>query len=450
MKHDPNPGWVLPKVDGLDDAERDRIYEAVKKTDREIPKLQAMSMTSLLELATEEGLEGCVGVGKQELIFNLLRRRVTSTGLGWGEGVLDILPDGFGFLRSPRYSYTAGPDDIYVSPSQIRRLNLKPGHWLAGPVRPPKEGEKYFALLHVEAVNSGTVEDLRRRIPFSELTPRTPTARLRLEHPGCEIDMRLLDLLAPIGKGQRALISSPPLAGRSMLLIHLAQAILHNHRDTYVILLVVDERPEDIAEMRQQTGPDQRREVAASSFDEPPRRHVELAELVTEKARRMVEYGTDVVILLDSITRLARAYNTEIPHSGKILAAGLDAVALHKPKRLFGSARATDEAGSLTVIATVLSDTGSHMNDVIAEEFRGKANCEIVLDRELAQLHVYPALDIARTATRREEALVDNEELAKVRSLRRQLAGLSRQDALDQLVARLARTEDNAEFLRSL
>jgi transcription termination factor Rho len=432
------------------DQERNEVYEAAKKADYQIPRLQAMSMTQLMQLAREEGVEGYAGLAKQELIFQLLRRRVTANGLGWGEGVLDILPDGFGFLRSRRYSYNAGPDDIYVSPSQIRRLNLRQGHLLSGPVRPPKEGEKYFALLHVETVNGGTVDELRNRIPFDELTPVMPTQRLRLEHPGCDLDMRLLDLLAPIGKGQRTLIRTPPLTGRSVLLLHMAQAILHNHPECYVIVLVVDERPEDITELQRQTGPDDRREVAASSFDEPASRHVALAEVVTEKARRMVEAGSSVVILLDSLTQLTRAYNTEVPHSGKILSAGLDAVALQRPKRLFGSARCVEEGGSLTIIATVLTDTQSHMNDVISDEFKGKANAEIVLSEELAGLHVYPAIDIAHTGTRREDLLLDPRELEKIHRLRKELSKLSRAEALEKLMHELAATKDNAEFLKKL
>ncbi|MEM7205721.1 MAG: transcription termination factor Rho [Planctomycetota bacterium] len=434
-------------IQNLDDAERNEIYEAAKAADYEIPKLQAMPMARVLELAQREGIEGYSGLGKQELIFQLLKHRVTSTGLGWGEGVLDILPDGFGFLRSPRYSYTAGPDDIYVSPSQIRRLNLKQGQLLAGPVRPPKDGEKYFALLHIEAVNAGTVEQLRQRIPFDDLTPLLPEARLQLEFPGCGSDIRLLDFLAPLGKGQRVLVYTPPLAGRTLLFTHLAQAILANHPEAYVILLMVDERPEDITEMRRQTGPDHRREVVATSFDEPASRHVALAEIVTEKARRITESGGDVVILMDSITELVRAYNTEVPHSGKILSAGLDAVALQRPKRLLSSARNSEEAGSLTVIASVLTDSGSHMNDVICEEFRGKANSEIVLDQELAELHIYPALDVGRTGTRREDLLLSAGELASVQRLRKHLAGLSKQEALERLLEGLAASESNSEFL---
>lgn len=441
---------IPPKVQNLNDEERNQIYEAAKKADHEIPKLQALPMSDLLRLAEQEGVTGYSGLGKQELIFHLLKGRVTGTGLGWGEGVLDILPDGFGFLRSMRYSYSAGPDDIYVSPSQIRRLNLKQGHLLAGPVRPPKEGEKYFALLHVEQVNGGTIEELRRRIPFDELTPVPPSQRLRLEHPGCELDIRLLDILAPMGKGQRTLILTPPLTGRSSLLAHLAQAILHNDPDVYVILLVIDERPEDITEILRATGPDDRREVAASSFDEPASRHVALAEIVTEKARRMVESGRDVVVLMDSLTALTRAYNTEVPHSGKILSTGLDAVALQRPKRLFGSARAIEEGGSLTVMATALTNTGSRMDEVICEQFVGKGNSQVILSEALAQLHVYPAIDIAHTGSNREKNLLDAHELDQVRKLRKKLSRESAEDALEKLLEMVGDTESNAEFLKQL
>lgn len=443
-------GQIPPQVDNLGEAERNEIYEAAKRTDYDLPRLQQLSMPQLLELARTEGVEGYPGLNRQELIFQVLRRRVTSTGLGWGEGVLDVLPDGFGFLRSKRFSYLAGPDDVYVSPSQVRRLNLKTGHQLAGPVRPPKEGEKYFALLHVEAVNGGSIEDLKRRIPFDDMTPVLPHERLRLEHPGCGIDLRLFDLLVPLGRGQRVLVSTPPLSGRNVVLKHLAQGILANHPECYVILLLVDERPEEVTEVLRGTGPDSRREVVASTFDEPAARHVALAEIVLERARRMVEAGEHVVLLMDSLTQLVRAYNTEVPHSGKILGGGLDAVALQKPKRLFASARAMEEGGSLTVIATMLTETGSRMNEVIAEEFQGKANCEIVFDPQLTELHVYPALDVAATGTRREDNLLPAEELERIRRLRRHLVDLDRRQALERVIEQLAKTRDNAELIHGL
>lgn len=432
-----------------DEAARNEIYEATKRADHQIPALQAMSMPELIELTSAEGVQAPRGCSKQELIFALLKHRVKSAGLGWGEGVLDILPDGFGFLRSVRYNYVAGIDDIYVSPSQVRRLHLKPGHFLAGPVRPPKEGENYFALLRVEAVNEHGVDALRQVIAFDDLTPLLPRERLHLEHPGCGTDMRLLDLLAPIGKGQRVLIQSPPYSSRTILLTNLARAILANHEDVYVILLVVDERPEEVTEIRRRTGPDERREVAASTFDEPTARHIALAELVLERARRMVETGRDVVLLLDSLTQLTRAYNIERPHTGKVLSAGLDAAALQMPKRLFGSARNVEEGGSLTIIATVLTDTDSRINDVIGDEFKGKANCEIVLDRAAADLHVYPALDIARTGTRREDTLLSAEHLDKLRRLRKKLRDEGGNQR-EQLLEMLAATPDNAALLASL
>ena len=437
-------------VDDLDDDRRNEIYEAAKKADYEIPKLQAMPMSELIEVAHDAGLDGRVGLTKQELIFQILKRKVTSRGLGWGEGTLDILPDGFGFLRSRRYNYQAGPDDIYVSPSQIRRLSLRQGHQLAGPVRPPKDGEKYFALLHVEAVNGKPIEELRARIPFENLTPLLPSQRLVLEHEGCGLDVRLIDLLAPMGRGQRTLILSPPHSGRTVLLIHLAQAILTGNPDIYVILLLLDERPEEVTEAVRNTGPDTQREVVASTFDEPAARHVALAELAMMKARRMVEGGAHVAVLMDSLTSLTRAYNGEVPHSGKILSAGLDAAALQEPRRLFGAARSVEEGGSLTVIATSLTDTESHINDAICEEFKGKANCEITLDRELASLHIYPAIDICGTGTRREDSLLPAAVLAKLRRLRAEVHRESPRQALEQLVARVAASPDNRRFLDSL
>jgi transcription termination factor Rho len=441
---------VPPQVERLGDAERNDIYEAAKRSDHEIPRLQAMPIAQLIELARDEGIEGYSGLTKQELIFQLLRKRVTSTGLGWGEGVLDVLADGFGFLRSRRYSYQAGPDDIYVSPSQIRRLNLKQGHLLAGPVRPPKEGEKYFALLHVEAVNGGTIEQLRRRIPFDELTPLWPSERLRFEHPGCGIDARLADLLAPMGKGQRTLLLAPPQSSRTRLLTHLAQGVLVNHPEIYVIMLLVDERPEEIAEIARATGPDGRREVAATAFDEPPARHIALAEFVLERARRMVEGGQDVLLILDSLTTMTRAYASELPPSGKMLCAGLDSAALPHAKRLFASARETEEAGSLTVLASVLTGTDSRVNDIIVEEFSGKANCEIVLDPRLAEQHVYPALDLGRTGTRREDNLLSEAEAARLRRLRASFGQGEKRQELERLIAEVMRTEKNEEFLSKL
>lgn len=430
----------------------DEVYEQAKSADYEIPRLQALPMGQLQQLADEVGVESHLGLGRAELIFQILKKKVTARGLGWGEGTLDILPEGFGFLRSRRYSYNAGPDDIYVSPSQIRRLNLKQGHEIAGPVRPPKDGEKYFALLHVEAVDGMPVECLRGRIPFDDLTPLVPSRRLEL---ACdETDVRLVDLLAPIGFGQRVLVLSPPNSRRNALLISLARAILAGNPDVYLIQLLIDERPEEVTVAVQSTGPDDRREVVASTFDEPASRHVAIAEMATMKARRLVESGRDVVMIVDSLTSLVRAYHQEVPHSGKILAAGLDSAALLAPKRLFGAARSVEEGGSLTVIATALTGTGSRVDEVIAEEFRGKGNCEIVLDEHLASLHVYPAIDLGRTGTRREESLLDARDLERLRQLRVSLdAGTDGEDpkaSLEALVEKIAATTSNRELLDSL
>jgi transcription termination factor Rho len=463
---------VAPRIDDLDSEARNEVYEQAKRADYEIPRLQALPMQDLKRIADSVGVENSVGLGRADLIFQILKKKVTSKGLGWGEGTLDILPEGFGFLRSRRYNYNAGPDDIYVSPSQIRRLNLKQGHQIAGPVRPPKDGEKYFALLHVEAVDGRPVEELKRRIPFDDLTPIVPTRRLELalpapgeapaaglaaaagDEPG--LDVRLVDLLAPMGFGQRVLILSPPNSRRNALLISLARAILDGNPETYLIQLLLDERPEEVTVAVRSTGPDERREVVASTFDEPASRHVALAEIAVMKARRLVEAGRHVVLIVDSLTSLVRAYHQEVPHTGKILAAGLDSAALHEPKRLFGAARAVEEGGSLTVIATALTGTGSRIDEVIAEEFRGKGNCEIVLDEHLAGLHVYPAIDVLRTGTRREDALLTPDDLARLRRLRKAIDaptgadGADLQLSLEALVQRVRQTGSNRELLDAL
>ena len=407
-------------------------------------------MTELMRLATDAGVENPSGRTRQDLIFQILRLKVTRSGLGWGEGVLDILPDGFGFLRSPRYDYRASPDDIYVSPSQIRRLNLRQGHTLAGPVRPPKDGEKYFALLHVEAVGGAPVQELPDRIPFEDLTPLLPRERLKLAPSANDLDLRLIDLLAPMGKGQRTLLFAPPHAMRLKLLTRLTQALIDADPDLYVIMVLCDERPEEVTEAVRQTGPDDRREVVASSFDEPTPRHTALASMATEKARRLVEGGRDVALVVDSLTQLTRAWNVEAPQSGKLLSVGLDAAALQEPKRLFGAARNVEEGGSLTVIATALNDTGSTMNEVISDEFRGRGNCEIVLDQELASTHVYPAIDVQRTGTRREDLLLAQTDIERLQRLRARYAGKDSRTALLELLADLERTENNRAFLDAL
>jgi transcription termination factor Rho len=371
-------------------------------------------------------------------------------GLAWSEGVLDVLPEGFGFLRSPRYPFANASDDVYVSPSQIRHLHLKPGHVLAGPVRPPKEGEKYFALLHVDTVGGVPIDQRTDRLAFERLTPVLPAQRLRLEHAGCGVGLRMLELLAPLAKGQRVLVLAPPQCGRTRLLVEITAAIVQNHREAHVLALLVDERPEEVTEFLRRTGPSGRCDVVATTFDEAPSRHVEVAELVLHRARRMVEAGRDVVVVLDSLTALVHAYNAALPHSGKILCAGLDASALQGPKRLFGAARSVEEGGSLTVIAALLTDTGAPADDVIAAQLRGKANADVVLDRALAEQHVYPALDVARTGTRREDVILPADELERHLALRRALAALPAERRLDDLLARVRATASNAELLAGL
>lgn len=436
-----------PNITKMDSNRRNEIYENAKRADYQIPKLQSMPIGELTAFARESGIDVTSGVPRQELIFQILKRKVTKQGLGWGEGTLDILPDGFGFLRSQRYNYRPGSDDIYVSPSQIRRLSLRQGHLVAGPVRPPKDGEKYFALLHVEAVNGIAADEFGPVIPFEDLTPLIPAERLVLEHDGGGLDLRLIDLLAPTGKGQRTLVLAPPHCGRTTLLANIARGILANHPDVYVILSLLDERPEEVTEVVRSTGPEDRREVLASTFDEEPSQHITLAEMAIQKACRMVECGRDVVILLDSLTQLTRAYNTELPHSGKIVIPGLDQAALLAPKKLFGAARRVEEGGSLTVIATVLTNTGSTVDTAIAGEFKGKSNSEIVLNDELANLHLYPAVDVRHSGTRHETNLLDESEVEQLRALRRELTAQDMLGAYEDIVARLGNTRTNAEFL---
>src|SRR3990172_9429291 len=361
------------------DAETHAKYEEIKRGNTHITELQKMSVPELHELATREGMEDVVGLKKQDLVFKILKERINRNGLMYGEGVLEILPDGFGFLRSPEYNYLPCPDDIYISPSQIRRFGLRTGHIVAGQIRPPKESERYFALLRVEAINLADPNDVTEKTNFEDLTVLHPDKRLFLETTQDEMNMRIVDMVTPIGKGQRMLIVAPPRTGKTVLLQKIANAIAKNHPEAYVFILLIDERPEEVTEMQRNTGA----EVVSSTFDEPASRHVQGAEMVVEKAKRLVEYGRDVVILLDSITRLARAYNTEVPHSGKILSGGVDANALQKPKRFFGAARNMEEGGSLTIIGTALVDTGSKMDEVIFEEFKGTGNSELHLDRRL-------------------------------------------------------------------
>jgi transcription termination factor Rho len=424
-------------------------YEALKKGDMYITTLQKMSMQELVELARTEQLGDVAGARKQDLVFRILKERVKLNGLMFGEGTLEILPDGFGFLRSPDHHYLSCPDDIYVSPSQIRRFGLRNGMSVAGQIRPPKESERYFALLRVEAINGEDPAKLSTRMLFDELTPLHPDERIQLETVAEEISTRVVDLVVPIGFGQRGLIVSPPRAGKTILLQKMAKAVLANYPDAYVFMLLIDERPEEVTDMeRQVKGPGC--EVISSTFDENAARHVQVADMVLEKAKRLVECGRDVVIFLDSITRLARAWNSEVPNSGKILSGGVDANALQRPKRFFGSARKVEQGGSLTIIATALVDTGSKMDDVIFEEFKGTGNLEIVLDRRLVDKRVYPAIDINRSGTRREEMLMEPDEYRRVCVLRRVLGDMNPTDAMELLVNRLSKTKSNSEFLMSL
>jgi transcription termination factor Rho len=435
--------------DGAFDDEINNRYEEIKRGGTHISALQQMTMPQLLKVAKDEGLTDYTGLKKQDLIFKILKERVKQNGLMFGEGTLEVLPDGFGFLRSPDYNYLPCPDDIYISPSQIRRFGLRTGAVVAGQIRPPKENERYFALLRVEAINYSDPELLTQKVVFDDLTPLHPDERLILETEPAEINMRVMDLVTPIGKGQRGLLVAPPRTGKTILLQKIANSILKNHPECYVIVLLIDERPEEVTEMeRTVKGP--RAEVVSSTFDEPASRHVQVSEMVIEKAKRLVEFNTDVVILLDSITRLARAYNTEIPHSGKILSGGVDANALHKPKRFFGAARNIEEGGSLTILATALIDTGSRMDEVIFEEFKGTGNMELHLDRRLVDKRVWPAIDVNRSGTRKEELLLNTEELRRIYILRKVLSDMNPVEAMELLINRMARTKTNAEFLMSM
>jgi transcription termination factor Rho len=424
-------------------------YEKIKQGEVHIAELQKMSMGQLIEEARKENVADVAGMKKQDLIFRILKERVKMNGLMYGEGTLEILPDGFGFLRSPDYHYLSCPDDIYVSPSQIRRFGLKTGVTVSGQIRPPKENERYFALLRVEAVNYQDPNLMSNRVSFDDLTPLHPDARIVMEYDSEDIATRVVDMVTPIGFGQRGLIVSPPRAGKTILLQKMAKAALANFPEAYVIMLLIDERPEEVTDMeRQVKGPNC--EVISSTFDEPQSRHVQVSEMVIEKAKRMVEYGYDVIIFLDSITRLARAWNSECQQSGKILSGGLDANALQNPKRFFGSARKVEEGGSLTILATALVDTGSKMDEVIFEEFKGTGNLEIVLDRKLVDKRIWPAIDINRSGTRREEMLMDPEEYRRVCILRRVLNDMNGPEAMELLVTRLKKTKSNAEFLMSM
>ena len=411
-----------------------------------LKELKEKPINDLITLANGLSIEGASGMRKQDLIFALLQTEIEKNGQIFGEGVLEILPDGFGFLRAPDYNYLPGPDDIYISPSQIRRFNLRTGDTVSGQIRPPKESERYFALLKVEAVNLADPEESRGKILFDNLTPLYPQEKFNLETVSDNLSSRIMDLLTPIGKGQRGLIVSPPRAGKTILLQNIANSITKKHEEVIMIVLLIDERPEEVTDMQRSVNG----EVISSTFDEPAQRHVQVAEMVIEKAKRLVEHKKDVVILLDSITRLARAYNTVVPPSGKVLSGGVDSNALHRPKRFFGAARKMEDGGSLTIVATALIDTGSRMDEVIFEEFKGTGNMELYLDRKLSDRRIFPALDFNRSGTRKEELLIDSDDLNRIWILRKVLQPLSTIDAMEFLVEKIKDTKNNAEFLASM
>ncbi len=412
----------------------------------DLVELKDMSIVNLNQVAKDFAVVGAAGLRKQELIFKILQTQAEKSGLIFSEGVLECLPDGFGFLRAPEYNYLPGPDDVYVSPSQIRRFDLRTGDTVSGQIRPPKEGERYFALIKVDAINFEAPEESRNKIFFDNLTPLYPQERFKLETTKDNFSGRVMDLLTPIGKGQRGLIVAPPRTGKTMLMQNIANSITTNHPEVNLIVLLIDERPEEVTDMQRSV----RGEVISSTFDEPASRHVQVAEMVIEKAKRLIEHKRDVVILLDSITRLARAYNTVVPPSGKVLSGGVDSNALQRPKRFFGAARNIEEGGSLTIIATALVDTGSRMDDVIFEEFKGTGNMEIHLDRKLVDKRVFPAIDINKSGTRKEELLMPKEELNRVWILRKVLNPLSPVESMELLIDKLNRTRSNAEFLNSM
>jgi len=420
--------------------------EAESHNGLNLPSLKGKKISELAFIGKNFNIEGAANMRRQELIFAILQAQTEKNGYIFGEGVLETLPDGFGFLRAPDYNYLPGPDDIYVSPSQIRRFGLRTGDIISGHIRPPKEGERYFALLKVESINYEDPDRARDKILFDNLTPLYPEQRLRLEYDPEEFTTRVIDLLDPIGKGQRGLIVAAPRTGKTMMLQNIAKAIAHNHKEVVLIVLLIDERPEEVTDMQRSVDG----EVVSSTFDEPGTRHVQVAEMVIEKAKRLVEHGRDVVILLDSITRLARAYNAVVPPSGKILSGGVDSNALHKPKKFFGAARNIEDGGSLTIIATALIDTGSRMDEVIFEEFKGTGNLEINLDRRLMDKRIFPAMDINKSGTRKEELLIVREDLNRIWVLRKVLSQLNVVEAMEFLQDKIRGTKDNKEFLESM
>ena len=411
-----------------------------------LKELKEKKIQELTGIAKDLGIDGVSGMRKQDLIFCILNAAAEKNGAIYGEGVLEILPDGFGFLRSSEYNYLPGPDDIYISPSQIKKFALRKGDTVSGYVRPPKEGERFFALLQVKAVNAQNLDNIRERVLFDNLTPLYPDKKLTLETKKDELTGRTLDLVSPIGKGQRGLIVAAPRTGKTIILQKIANAISMNHPEVYLIILLIDERPEEVTDMQRSV----KGEVISSTFDEPADRHVQVAEMVIEKAKRMVEHGKDVVILLDSITRLARAYNTISPSSGRVLSGGLDSNALQRPKRFFGTARNIEEGGSLTIVATALVETGSRMDDVIFEEFKGTGNMEVYLDRKISDKRIFPAIDINRSGTRKEELLLSDEELNKIWILRKVLSPMNPSEAMELLVDKISATKSNKDFLKSM
>jgi transcription termination factor Rho len=425
-------------------------YERVKREEVYLSKLQEFTMADLLKFARQEGIKEVMGLKKQEIIYKIIQEKAKQNGLLFGEGVLEVLPEGFGFLRSPKYNYLPCPDDIYISPSQIRRFGMRTGHVISGQIRPPKDGEKYFALLKVELINHENPDNLQGRIAFENLTPLHPNQRIKLERdaePG-ELSMRVMDMISPIGKGQRGLIVAAPRTGKTVLLQKIANSTIKNHPEVIVIVLLIDERPEEVTDFKRNLKGEA--EVIASCFDEPPSRHIQVTEMVLEKAKRLVEHKKDVMIILDSITRMTRAYNTEAPHSGRILSGGIDSTAFQGPKRFFGAARKIEEGGSLTIVGSCLVDTGSRMDEVIFEEFKGTGNSELHLVRELADRRIFPSFDLTRSGTRREELLLHKDELARIWMLRKVLADMKLLEAMETLIDRLRKTKSNAEFLMGL
>lgn len=433
-------------TDGQQTQQDSESYEDIKDEELHLTKLQKMSVQNLMETAKELGVEDYEGMAKQDLVFKILKKQVKDRGMMYGEGVLETLPEGYGFLRSPDYNYLPSPDDIYISPSQIRRFNMRTGDTITGQIRQPKDGEKYFALLKVEAINWQPPNEHRVQGKFEDLTPLHPQERLFLDHDPEEASTRIMNMITPIGKGQRGLLVAPPRTGKTVLMQKISNAITENHDEVYQIILLIHERPEEVTEMERSTDA----EVVASSFDESSERHIQVAEMVLDKAKRLAECGHDVMILLDSITRLGRAYNREAPHSGKILSGGIDASALQGPKKFFGAARNIENGGSLTILATALIETGSKMDRVIYEEFKGTGNMELHLDRDLADRRIFPAFDITKSGTRKEELLLDPDEKEKIWMLRKALEDQNQQEAMENLIEKIKETQNNAEFLMGL